>query len=140
MPIIRSKKDWWDTVNAYWDEIVFLFHYYVGLDKSISENGDTIRSELKDLKGTQNTFMTELIEILHTQLLDTNEPTEPELIDAVGIIYDLHDTIYLVYSRDRVYKDKGRGNQNEGLKKNEGLEERRARFKEIMVSSWLGRS
>lgn len=139
MPIIKSKKDWWDTIHAYWDEIVFLFHHYVGLDKPISENGDTIESELKSLKGTQNTFMAELIEILNTQLLDTNVATEPELEDAVGIIYDLHDSIHIVYSHNRVYKDKGRGNQNEGLGKNEGLEAKRARFKEIMVSSWAGR-
>lgn len=140
MPVIRSKKDWWDTVHAYWDEIVFLFHHYVGLDKAISESGDTIGSELKSLKGSQNTFMAELIEILNTQLLNSNEDTEPELEDAVGIIYDLHDSIDKVYSRDRVYKDKGRGNQIEGLKRNEGLEARRARLKEIMVSSWTGRS
>lgn len=138
MPIIKTKKDWWDTVDAYWDEITFLFHMYVGLDKVISDNGDTVQSELTSLRDTKCVFISELISVLYNHLLDTDLPTDDYLEEAVGILYDLYETMDLLYSRERVYKDKGRGNQNEGLKKNEGLEARRERFKKIMVSSWAG--
>lgn len=134
MPIIKTKEDWWGVVYTHWDEILFMFQYYVELDRP---GGLSLLNILIELKETKAEGFHELLDILQGHMEeDETVLNNLPLGAAQDIILELVEQCDVLYKVDRVRKEKGRGNKVEGLGKNEGLEGKIARFRKIMVSGW----
>ena len=137
MPIIRTKEEWWDTVFTHWDDILFMFQYYVGLDRPLFEGGPSMLAELTYLKQEKCASLLELIELIQEHFEnDSTVISDLDLGIAQDTLLELTEQGSVLHLRERVRKDKGRGNDAEGLKMNEGLEEKLRLFKKIMVSGW----
>lgn len=128
MPVvIRSEDDWWDTINVFWNEVLFLFQNYIGLE-TIYKDGLTFQQELDELRKQKNSALVELLE----ELSDLLEPDELEIGEFQDILLELVEKSSFLFREKRFLLNKGRGNTAERLKQNEGLQDRIERFRRIM--------
>lgn len=131
MPVIRTKQDWWDVINVHWQEVLLIFQVSVGIDNPCSYSPHhSWQEELNQLRITKDIYLAILIEQCWEGIEGTNEITLPEIED---IILELVEKSNELFKPDRFRVLKGRGNKIEGLKKNEGLEEKIARFRSTVT-------
>lgn len=130
MPVIKTKKDWWDVINVHWREVLLIFQVSVGLDNPCPYSPMHIwRTELEELKEDRDVYLAVLIEECWDSI-DCDQISLPEVQD---IILELIEKADELFKEERFRVLKGRGNKNEGLKVNEGLEQKIERFKQTVT-------